>query len=129
MGQLLWVLAQSFSWMRSGLQQYSGLPFKQLSWTDIEECLNSRESTMATATLPPPLPKKDFQTDHEVRWCPGCGDYAILFRSAGSFSPNRHQKEHFSSSSSGIGCSSRFPYYITPLAFEAGATAGGGRES
>jgi 2-oxoglutarate ferredoxin oxidoreductase subunit beta len=33
---------------------------------------------MSTATLPPPLTKKDFQTDQEVRWCPGCGDYAIL---------------------------------------------------
>ena len=33
---------------------------------------------MGTATLPPPLTKKDFQTDQEVRWCPGCGDYAIL---------------------------------------------------
>jgi len=33
---------------------------------------------MSTATLPPTLTKKDFQTDQEVRWCPGCGDYAIL---------------------------------------------------
>ena len=35
---------------------------------------------MSTATLPPitPLTKKDFQTDQEVRWCPGCGDYAVL---------------------------------------------------
>ncbi len=34
---------------------------------------------MSTAALPPlPLTKKDFQTDQEVRWCPGCGDYAIL---------------------------------------------------
>jgi len=32
---------------------------------------------MTTAALPP-LTKKDFQTDQEVRWCPGCGDYAIL---------------------------------------------------
>ncbi len=31
-----------------------------------------------TATPPPPMTKKDFQTDQEVRWCPGCGDYAIL---------------------------------------------------
>ena len=33
---------------------------------------------MTTATLPPVYTKKDFQTDQEVRWCPGCGDYAIL---------------------------------------------------
>src|ERR1700675_2680460 len=33
---------------------------------------------MGTATLPLPLTKKDFQTDQEIRWCPGCGDYAIL---------------------------------------------------
>ena len=31
-----------------------------------------------TTTALPPLTKKDFQTDQEVRWCPGCGDYAIL---------------------------------------------------
>ena len=31
-----------------------------------------------TTTALPPLTRKDFQTDQEVRWCPGCGDYAIL---------------------------------------------------
>ena len=45
---------------------------------------------MSTATLPPitPLTKKDFQTDQEVRWCPGCGDYAILLRGASRSSRN-----------------------------------------
>ncbi len=33
---------------------------------------------MSTATLLPTLTKKDFQSDQEIRWCPGCGDYAIL---------------------------------------------------
>ena len=36
-----------------------------------------------TPTALPVLTKKDFQTDQEVRWCPGCGDYAILVRRAG----------------------------------------------
>ena len=48
---------------------------------------------MSTATLPPitPLTKKDFQTDQEVRWCPGCGDYAILSRRAVRLPRTRNQ--------------------------------------
>ena len=51
---------------------------------------------MSTATLPPitPLTKKDFQTDQEVRWCPGCGDYAIL--SAVQSEESRRSEEHTS---------------------------------
>ena len=43
----------------------------------IAEDIPERENRMATATLPV-YTKKDFQTDQEIRWCPGCGDYAIL---------------------------------------------------
>jgi 2-oxoglutarate/2-oxoacid ferredoxin oxidoreductase subunit beta len=70
---------------------------------------------MATATLPP-LTKKDFQTDQEVRWCPGCGDYAILSAVQSVFPELGIPKEKFVVVS-GIGCSSRFPYYINTYGF------------
>jgi len=62
------------------------------------------------------LTKKDFQSDQEVRWCPGCGDYAILsvmqkyLAEAGA----RPENTVFVS---GIGCSSRFPYYMNTYGF------------
>jgi 2-oxoglutarate/2-oxoacid ferredoxin oxidoreductase subunit beta len=70
---------------------------------------------MATATLPP-LTKKDFQTDQEVRWCPGCGDYAILSAVQSVFPELGIPKEKFVVVS-GIGCSSRFPYYMNTYGF------------
>ena len=60
---------------------------------------------MTTATLPT-LTKKDFQTDQEVRWCPGCGDYAILSAVQSVFPELGIPKENFVVVS-GIGCSSR----------------------
>jgi len=70
---------------------------------------------MAPATLPP-LTKKDFQTDQEVRWCPGCGDYAILSAVQSVFPELGIPKEKFVVVS-GIGCSSRFPYYMNTYGF------------
>jgi 2-oxoglutarate/2-oxoacid ferredoxin oxidoreductase subunit beta len=70
-----------------------------------------------TATLPPPVyTKKDFQTDQEVRWCPGCGDYAILAAVQSVFPELGIPKEKFVVVS-GIGCSSRFPYYMNTFGF------------
>lgn len=54
---------------------------------------------------------KDFKTDQEVRWCPGCGDYAIL-AAVQSFMPEMGLKRENIVFVSGIGCSSRFPYYM-----------------
>ncbi len=71
---------------------------------------------MSTATLPPPLTKKDFQTDQEVRWCPGCGDYAILSAVQSVFPELGIKRENFVVVS-GIGCSSRFPYYMNTFGF------------
>jgi 2-oxoglutarate/2-oxoacid ferredoxin oxidoreductase subunit beta len=71
---------------------------------------------MSTATLPPPLTKKDFQTDQEVRWCPGCGDYAILSAVQSIFPELGIPREKFVVIS-GIGCSSRFPYYMNTYGF------------
>lgn len=57
------------------------------------------------------LSAKDFKTDQEVRWCPGCGDYAILAAVQG-FMPELGIKRENVVFISGIGCSSRFPYYM-----------------
>ncbi|MFL6140093.1 MAG: 2-oxoacid:ferredoxin oxidoreductase subunit beta [Frankiaceae bacterium] len=58
-----------------------------------------------------PLTRKDFSTDQEVRWCPGCGDYAILSAVQGVFPDLGIRRENVVFIS-GIGCSSRFPYYM-----------------
>ena len=62
------------------------------------------------------LTKKDFQTDQEVRWCPGCGDYAILSAVQSVFPELGIPREKFVVVS-GIGCSSRFPYYMNTFGF------------
>jgi len=63
------------------------------------------------STMAKPLSKKDYQTDLEVRWCPGCGDYAILAQFQKLLAAIGARKaEHVIVS--GIGCSSRFPYYV-----------------
>lgn len=66
---------------------------------------------MATA-----MTRKDFTSDQEVRWCPGCGDYAILAqvqRIMPEFGIPRENVVFIS----GIGCSSRFPYYMNTYGF------------
>ncbi|WP_019814956.1 2-oxoacid:ferredoxin oxidoreductase subunit beta [Saccharomonospora saliphila] len=54
---------------------------------------------------------KDYKSDQEVRWCPGCGDYVVL-NTIQSFLPNLGLKRENIVFVSGIGCSSRFPYYM-----------------
>ena len=54
---------------------------------------------------------KDYTSDQEVRWCPGCGDYAVL-ASVRSFLPELGLRRENIVFVSGIGCSSRFPYYL-----------------
>jgi 2-oxoglutarate/2-oxoacid ferredoxin oxidoreductase subunit beta len=57
------------------------------------------------------LTAKDFKTDQEVRWCPGCGDYAIL-AALQSFMPELEIPRERIVFISGIGCAARFPYYM-----------------
>ncbi len=57
------------------------------------------------------LTAKDFKTDQEVRWCPGCGDYAIL-AALQSFMPELDVPKEKIVFVSGIGCAARFPYYM-----------------
>src|SRR5271168_299048 len=66
---------------------------------------------MATA-----LTRKDFVTDQEVRWCPGCGDYAILAQVQKVMPEFGIPRENIVFIS-GIGCSSRFPYYMNTYEF------------
>ena len=65
-----------------------------------------------TATLAP----KDFASDQEVRWCPGCGDYAILKAVQKTLADVGATTER-TVFVSGIGCSSRFPYYVATYGF------------
>jgi len=62
------------------------------------------------------LTKKDFVTDQEVRWCPGCGDYAILNAVQQVFPELGIPRENFVIVS-GIGCAARFPYYMNTYGF------------
>ena len=64
-----------------------------------------------TLTAPAPLKAKDFASDQDVRWCPGCGDYSIL-KQVQSVLAELGKTKHGTVFISGIGCSSRFPYYM-----------------
>ncbi|HVN84363.1 MAG TPA: 2-oxoacid:ferredoxin oxidoreductase subunit beta [Candidatus Binatia bacterium] len=70
---------------------------------------------MSTASLPK-LSRKDFVSDQDVRWCPGCGDYAILAQVQKILPELGVPRENFVFLS-GIGCSSRFPYYVNTYGF------------
>jgi len=71
---------------------------------------------MSTDEELPTFSKKDFMSDQMVRWCPGCGDYAILSQVQSVFADLGIAKEDFVVIS-GIGCSSRFPYYMDTYGF------------
>ncbi|MCI0441956.1 2-oxoacid:ferredoxin oxidoreductase subunit beta [bacterium] len=71
---------------------------------------------MSTTIAPTPLTRKDFESDQEVRWCPGCGDYSILAQTQKVLPELGVPREKFVFVS-GIGCSSRFPYYVNTYGF------------
>ncbi|MCZ6846650.1 MAG: 2-oxoacid:ferredoxin oxidoreductase subunit beta [Alphaproteobacteria bacterium] len=71
---------------------------------------------MNVQTAPEKLTAKDYATDQEVRWCPGCGDYAILKsvqRTLADLQADPEQTVFVS----GIGCAARFPYYMETYGF------------
>jgi 2-oxoglutarate ferredoxin oxidoreductase subunit beta len=72
---------------------------------------------MNAATLPP-LTKADFQSDQETRWCPGCGDYAIL-AAVQSFMPELGIPPERMVFITGIGCAGRFSYYMNTYGMHA----------
>ena len=71
---------------------------------------------MSATVEPRTLTKKDFSSDQEIRWCPGCGDYSILAAVQSVLPELGIAKEKFVFVS-GIGCSSRFPYYMSTFGF------------
>jgi 2-oxoglutarate ferredoxin oxidoreductase subunit beta len=68
------------------------------------------------ATEAPKLTRKDFTSDQEVRWCPGCGDYSILAQVQRTLPELGLPREKYVVVA-GIGCSSRFPYYMNTYGF------------
>ena len=70
----------------------------------------------AGAKEAPKYTKKDFESDQDVRWCPGCGDYAIL-SAVQKMMPDLGIPREDIVFISGIGCSSRFPYYMNTYGF------------
>ncbi|MFQ5770477.1 MAG: 2-oxoacid:ferredoxin oxidoreductase subunit beta, partial [bacterium] len=75
-----------------------------------EKAVSPNEATALKFT------KKDFESDQEVRWCPGCGDYSILAQTQ-RILPNLNIPKEKYVFISGIGCSSRFPYYMNTFGF------------
>ncbi|MFD5734338.1 2-oxoacid:ferredoxin oxidoreductase subunit beta [Streptomyces sioyaensis] len=79
------------------------------------EAISERPSQIEALSLVPKAEAKqsmkDFKSDQEVRWCPGCGDYAVLAAVQG-FMPELGLAKENIVFVSGIGCSSRFPYYM-----------------
>src|SRR6476660_4760836 len=73
-------------------------------------------STDALNTSLPVLTAKDFASDQEIRWCPRCGDYSILAQMKKVLPSLGVPKEKFVFVS-GIGCASRFPYYMNTYGF------------
>src|SRR6058998_2086658 len=76
----------------------------------------SAQGAGAAAAPTPKYTKKDFESDQDVRWCPGCGDYAILSAIQKSMPDLGIPREKIVFIS-GIGCSSRFPYYMNTYGF------------
>ncbi len=70
-----------------------------------------RSGVEGVPTTDQPQTGKEFTSDQEVRWCPGCGDYAVL-KAVQSFLPDLGLRRENIVFVSGIGCSSRFPYYL-----------------
>jgi len=70
----------------------------------------------AEGTEPIALTRKDFMSDQEVRWCPGCGDYSILAQTQKAMPDFGYPRENIVFIS-GIGCSGRLPYYMNTFGF------------
>ncbi len=71
---------------------------------------------MTAVTAPEKLTAKDFTSDQEVRWCPGCGDYAIV-KGVRNTLANLGVSRENTVFVSGIGCAARFPYYLSSYGF------------
>ncbi|WP_370942254.1 2-oxoacid:ferredoxin oxidoreductase subunit beta [Amycolatopsis sp. cg5] len=79
--------------------------------TTIDHALLRLDGLALVPIAEEPQKAKDYKSDQEVRWCPGCGDYVVL-NAVQSFLPTLGLKRENIVFISGIGCSSRFPYYL-----------------
>ena len=78
--------------------------------------LDLQPKNAGVPTTDVPQKSRDFTSDQEVRWCPGCGDYVIL-NTIRNFLPELGLRRENIAFVSGIGCSSRFPYYLETYGF------------
>ena len=106
LGQLSKVVRAEYLVDAKSLTKVEGLPFTA---TEIDAAIE--EIVRVTDTAVPLTTKKDWTSDQEVRWCPGCGDYGILL-AVQMLMPELGVKTEDVVFVSGIGCSSRFPYYM-----------------
>ena len=74
---------------------------------------------------PPPTTRKDWTSDQEVRWCPGCGDYSIL-TAVQLLMPELGVRRENTVFVSGIGCAARFPYYMNTYGMHSHPRPGAG---
>src|SRR5438105_4026460 len=84
--------------------------------SEVPSNCNRREDCMSAVSSLPTLTAKDLASDQEVRWCPGCGDYSILAQMKKALAALGLPREKMVFIS-GIGCSSRFPYYMNTYGF------------
>ena len=82
----------------------------------INKTIGNKKGEILSGEEIPVLTRKDFVSDQEVRWCPGCGDYSILAQMQKMLPALRIPRENIVFVS-GIGCSSRFPYYVESYGF------------
>ena len=122
LGQLATLIRAKYLVDAHSYTQVNGMPFKAEQLADRTEGghrwlrLDDDAGTIGRALAGPQgrggrRRMKDFKSDQEVRWCPGCGDYAILAAVQG-FMPELGLAKENIVFVSGIGCSSRFPYYM-----------------
>ena len=116
LGQLALLLRARYLKDVIAFTKVQGKPFTRQEIVDKIREILELERQCPLRRRPPTLTKKDFQTDQEVRWCPGCGDYAILSAVQAVFPELGIPREKFVVVS-GIGCSSRFPYYMNTYGF------------
>ena len=102
LGQLLQLVRARYLVDAVGYNRVTGKPFGAGEIADAVEAMHDGELE---------LTMKDFKSDQEVRWCPGCGDYAIL-AAVQSFMPELGLEREKIVFVSGIGCAARFPYYM-----------------
>ncbi len=125
MGQLRLLIRGRYLVDAVGLNRVRGKPYPHLGdrGCGATDARTRRDRPMTDAVVPattasplPVLTRKDFVSDQEVRWCPGCGDYSILAQTQKVMPDFGYPKENIVFIS-GIGCSGRLPYYMNTYGF------------